>query len=339
VIPAVLGLLWCVGASFTLRREVTMQPATVEMYAPAPEFASTPTPPVSHEEPIDELWMRLNEPRIELSASPGGPAPPVEPAPNEQWKEPHEAEAPAAAAAEDSWDSDSAHEAEATASETVSAEVAETAGAGTAEAERARAEAEVQKAKAVTAANKDSAKARPEWVGEPPRMVGEIYRVPVEAGPYTSLQECYPALRQNLRQVVNERIVELVRDATGKPYVSVPTLEYLNIGNSYIDRELLTDQYVEVSDTSVGPMKTAWGLLEFTPQQDQQLVDAWKRYARREGLAKTSLAAVLVLMLLGGVFALLKIDTWTRGYYTKRLFIGVPAAIIAVIVLLAMANA
>ena len=42
-----------------------------------------------------------------------------------------------------------------------------------------------------------------------------------------------------------------------------------------------------------------------------------------------------ILGFIGLVFGLLKIDTWTKGYYTKRLFIGVPAAIIAGLLLLA----
>ena len=33
---------------------------------------------------------------------------------------------------------------------------------------------------------------------------------------------------------------------------------------------------------------------------------------------------------------LLKIDTWTKGYYTKRLFLGVPAVIIGGVLLLAL---
>ncbi len=46
--------------------------------------------------------------------------------------------------------------------------------------------------------------------------------------------------------------------------------------------------------------------------------------------------ASFVLAVLAGILLLLKIDTWTRGYYTKRLFLGVPAAIIACIALIAM---
>jgi hypothetical protein len=44
-----------------------------------------------------------------------------------------------------------------------------------------------------------------------------------------------------------------------------------------------------------------------------------------------------ILGLLGLIYGLLKVDTWTRGYYTKRLFLGVPAAIIGLLALLGYA--
>ena len=43
-----------------------------------------------------------------------------------------------------------------------------------------------------------------------------------------------------------------------------------------------------------------------------------------------------VLALLSLVFALLKVDTWTRGYYSKRLFLGVPLAIIGGLLLVSL---
>jgi hypothetical protein len=278
--------------------------------------------------------MRFQEPRIQLASKPVEPADAATTAPRGPAPEPPAVTAPIQAESESAWDDDATHD---EASHESSTEVPEIAAAASAvQSEVDHAHEAVQEAREATQA---SAEPPPEWVGQPPRMVGDVYRVPVEAGPYTTLQECHPVLRDNLRRAVDDRLGELVREATGQPHVYVPSVDYLNIGNSFIDRELVTDQYVEETDTSVGPMKTAWALLEFSPQQDQQLVDAWKRYARREGIAKTTLAAALVLVLLGGAFALLQIDTWTRGYYTKRLFLGVPAAIIAVIVLFAMATA
>jgi hypothetical protein len=173
---------------------------------------------------------------------------------------------------------------------------------------------------------------RPDWVAQPPRMVGGVQRVVLQAGPYTTLQECYTQLRAEMREAVADHLGELVREATANPSPWVPELASMGITDGYIIRELLIDQFVEDGEASFGLTKTAWGLVEFPEYQDQRLLDSWKRHARRDRVAMAVLGSAVVLIVLGGAFALLKIDTWTRGYYTKRLFLGVPAAIIASIV-------
>jgi hypothetical protein len=173
---------------------------------------------------------------------------------------------------------------------------------------------------------------RPDWVAQPPRMVGGVQRVVLQAGPYTTLQECYTQLRAEMREAVADHLGELVREATANPSPWVPDLASMGITDGYIIRELLIDQFVEDGEASFGLTKTACGLVEFPEYQDQRLLDSWKRHARRDRVAMAVLGSAVVLIALGGAFALLKIDTWTRGYYTKRLFLGVPAAIIASIV-------
>jgi hypothetical protein len=279
--------------------------------APAPSVPS-PSPPAPS---IDELWDQLNAPQIQLAQAKlaeaarhiAAVAASATDPPSAVVEDEHGSDAAAATVAADDA-VDAAHEAQ-------THDSASTAAPPAAE----------------------SSRQRPQWVGRPPQTVDGVYRVAVEAGPYATIAECYDKLREETRRVVQGRIADLAREATGETYVYVPELESMRIGNSYIDRELRNqdDVYVETSDSSVGPMQTAWVLLEFTEQHDRQLVDAWKAYARRDRIAATAALSGLVLAVLGGVFALLKIDTWTRGYYTKRLFLGVPAAIIAVIALIA----
>jgi hypothetical protein len=174
---------------------------------------------------------------------------------------------------------------------------------------------------------------RPDWVAQPPRMVGGVQRVVLQAGPYTSLEECYTQLRTELREAVADHIGDLVREATANASPYVPELASMGITDGYIIRELLTDQFVEDVEASFGLTKTAWGLVEFTETQDLHLLNAWRNYARRDRVKYTIALAVAAVSVLGGIFALLKIDTWTRGYYTKRLFLGVPAAIIGLMIL------
>jgi hypothetical protein len=175
----------------------------------------------------------------------------------------------------------------------------------------------------------------PDWVKRPPGLVGNVRKVVVSAGPYKTLDECHAELENKLRNVVWSHIIELASAASGRA-MSSPSLESLNIGTDYILRELCTEEYVEDVEASFGPMKRAYALVEFNQTQDAELLNRWKTYARRDRLAMAGLGATFVVGCLALAFGLLKVDTWTRGYYSKRLFIGVPAAIIGVVWLLSL---
>jgi len=179
---------------------------------------------------------------------------------------------------------------------------------------------------------------RPDWVDNPPTLVGNPRRIAVHTDPYSTVEECYAQLREDLREAVRQRIEEKAREANGGRPVRVPDLEQLHISTDYIFSELCREgDYIETVQMSapLGEMLRAHALLEFTPQQDELLVDRWRAYARRENVEAVGILSTLVVGALAFVYGLLKIDTWTRGYYTKRLFLGVPAAIIAVLALLA----
>jgi hypothetical protein len=177
---------------------------------------------------------------------------------------------------------------------------------------------------------------RPEWLDVPPTLVGNTQRVVVSSDPFTSVEECYAQLRDKLRTKVHRRIADLAAAASGRHSVYVPDCESLGISIEYILSELCPEkEYIETVSTSVGDMKRAHALVEFTPPQDEFLVDRWRDFARVESVRVVAVLSGLVLVGLAFVYGLIRLDTWTRGYYTKRLFIGVPAAIIAVLALLA----
>jgi hypothetical protein len=114
-------------------------------------------------------------------------------------------------------------------------------------------------------------------------------------------------------------------------------LSGLRVTLEYARRETAKDEYLEkVDGLSVGPMLKLYTLVEFSPAVDHELRRRWETRERTEGFKVVGVGAVLLLGLLGSVFGLLKIDTWTKGYYTKRLFIGVPATIIAGFLLAAL---
>jgi len=110
----------------------------------------------------------------------------------------------------------------------------------------------------------------------------------------------------------------------------------MGINADYVRRKIVAKdlneseprEYVETVERSIGPMKKLYLQIEFTPDIDRELRQRWDAYERRERFAVAGVSAGSLLGLLTLVFALLKVDTATKGYYTKRLFIGVPAAII-----------
>jgi hypothetical protein len=182
-----------------------------------------------------------------------------------------------------------------------------------------------------------SPKDRPTWLDNPPALVGNTRRVVISTDPYSTIEECYSQLQEKLRQAVQERIAEKARDLNRGQSVFVPPLEWMGVTTDYILRELCPEgEYIETVNASFGEMKRAHALLEFTEVQDELLLDRWRSYARRESVHVVGILSTLVVGGLAFVYGLLKVDTWTRGYYTKRLFLGVPAAIIGLVSLIAM---
>jgi hypothetical protein len=271
---------------------------------------------IASAEPVDELWDRLTAARIPVSTSA------VESTRTEgDDSGPSHSEASADDEAEHSHFEDDDHKAD------------ESGDSGTAEGEP-RETRFVSQEPFTVSGTPDVPPQRPDWIEKQSSfVVNGVRRVVIEAGPYTQLQECHDELRRKMVDAVQSHVTALVHEKTADPNAYVPPIAQLGIGEGYITRELLRPEvYVEDGNASFGLTKTAWGLLEFNENADANLLNAWKAYARRSRIRGIVVLAGLAVTVLGGILALLKIDTWTRGYYTKRLFLGVPAAIIASIV-------
>ncbi|MEM8946668.1 MAG: hypothetical protein AAGD11_15955 [Planctomycetota bacterium] len=170
----------------------------------------------------------------------------------------------------------------------------------------------------------------PHWVGKAHKPVGNVLRRVVISDPYATSDDCYQALEDGkLREEVNRRLDEFVTDRYR------PSLERLGLGPSFIWREVCREVWVEQLDTSVGEMQRVHVLLEFDPSVDRQISRAYRDYERQFRIREVGGFAGLGIGSLALLFGLLKIDTWTKGYYTKRLFFGVPAVIIAITALIA----
>jgi hypothetical protein len=156
----------------------------------------------------------------------------------------------------------------------------------------------------------------------------------VSGDPFIDADLARDALRQKLRDVVRIRLTDVAESASGGNQAYVPELERVGLSDEFIESELCLDKYVETVSTSVGKMKRAHALVEFAEAKDQLMFERWRLYAQQESIEDVGQFAMLAVGCLGMVYGLLKVDTWTRGYYTKRLFIGAGTAIIALVMLM-----
>lgn len=208
----------------------------------------------------------------------------------------------------------------------------------------------------------------PKWINDPPKRTGDVRREVIVTEEYHSAEECYAAADIYLMFKALERLQQLrgqVNAASELPSVTfakggvlvdgkliavdqfpgtwddwrlIP-LSNMGITPEYLRREIVAKdpknnesrEYLETVTRSFGPMRKLYLQIEFTPAVDRELLRRSEAYQRQERFAVVGVGAGVVLTLLTGVWGLLKIDTVTKGYYTKRLFFGVPAAIIGLI--------
>lgn len=173
----------------------------------------------------------------------------------------------------------------------------------------------------------------PEWVVHPPKRVGNTYRQVVVSGPFSTVDQCHHALEEKLRLAVQERLASQFSADSANQHFSPTSFRKMNLPLDYILREICRDEYVETVDASFGEMKQVHVLMEFDASIMQHLSEMWRNLEMWERLQTVVVLAIAALLLLTLVYGFLKIDTWTRGYYTKQLLLGVPVVAIGLWVL------
>jgi len=170
---------------------------------------------------------------------------------------------------------------------------------------------------------------RPDWVDTSPKRIGNVYREVVTSGPYSTPEECHRALERGpFREVVRRRIEQL----TGAS--EYPKLERLGLDIGFVLSDICRKQWIEtIESPSVGEMKIVHVQMEFDASANNRLRTAYRNYKRQSRIVEVGGIAALAIGGLAMLYGLLKFDTWTRGYYTKRLFFGVPAVIIVLVLL------
>jgi hypothetical protein len=192
---------------------------------------------------------------------------------------------------------------------------------------------------------------RPDWVSAQPKRVGEVQQEVIVTDEWSTEAECERARDIGLMLKTYEHIQAMF----GVPYQRQASDHRMNSDDAWNDqrlhqlasagimldfarREIAKEEHVETVQRSFGPMKKLYTLVAFSPAVDRELRHKWEAYQRQERFAMVGIGAGSILGLVGLAYGLLKADTLTKGYYSKRLFIGVPAAIISTLALLALMN-
>jgi hypothetical protein len=206
---------------------------------------------------------------------------------------------------------------------------------------------------------------RPAWIDDPPKRTGDVRREVIATEEYESIDECYQAADVYLMLKAYERLQQLAgrpyvagalpsitfrggtvladgtvistgRSPTDWREFRLAQLNRMGVGADYLRREVVAKdpknnesrEFVETVTRSFGPMKKLTMQIEFSPAVDRELARHWDAYYRQERFAMVGIGAASVLGLLTMVWGMLKVDTATKGYYTKRLFLGVPLGIL-----------
>lgn len=166
---------------------------------------------------------------------------------------------------------------------------------------------------------------RPEWIGKPPSVAGEVHTIPVASGPYASEGEARRALDKELVAAVGEYLV----DEFGSPLAS----QYVRYDARTIKRRYVKadNVYHDVATYSVGPMHEYFALVEFDAAARREMALRWARAKGQSRLMQAGLGAAVVLLLLASVAGYFRFDHATRGYYSRRLQLLTAVAILAVV--------
>jgi hypothetical protein len=168
---------------------------------------------------------------------------------------------------------------------------------------------------------------RPAWVESRPVLDGEVHQVAVKSDYHAREHECRRALDQEIQRATREYLAEYLGDPTA-PMFFPYSLEQ-------IKQRCLSSEHVfhEVVQVSFGPMHQVHALLEFRQDFRAELEQHWRRVTAAWRLLTTAGIVLCVLAVVGVAFSYLRLDTATRGYYTRRLqFLAVVAILTVVVV-------
>jgi hypothetical protein len=151
---------------------------------------------------------------------------------------------------------------------------------------------------------------RPDWVGKPPHLESpngpdspEIYVATATAGPYSTPEECDRALGGEIDRVVT--------DFAEKQFQPMPD-QPVKLDRAFVQNHLIQARYRETVDSpSVGPMQQEHVLLVFDNQARAAIEQAWRSIIVDQRLKYAAAGSGALLLVLGGVYSLLKLKPRT----------------------------
>ncbi len=174
---------------------------------------------------------------------------------------------------------------------------------------------------------------QPDWVGEPPRRVGDAYQVSLDVDPYTTIEESDSALPAKINAAVDDYVGQLIGlQARGR----------IRLPMEYIDEHVKRDDWQEWRKHAMGPvtvdMVHRHVLLRFDNAVNDHIRQMWKRSIVNERVAGAAALGGGVLALVAMIYGYLRLDLATRGAYRRRIrWTAAAAALLAMLVVAAAA--
>lgn len=168
--------------------------------------------------------------------------------------------------------------------------------------------------------------ARPDWVDQPDRDLGETHLISISSGPFKKVRDARRELYKQLKQATDQYINEVVRHPHAAHWVGYSEDE---IRHRFVGPDRLFDE--KVISPSFGLMHQSHALLEFGPAFHNEVEQAWHQVVARAQLVKVGLGGGAILAMLVMLFGYFNADTATRGFYSGRLKFVTALAILAVI--------
>jgi len=192
----------------------------------------------------------------------------------------------------------------------------------------------------------------PAWVRTPPKRVGRVYRRTVVSDPFSTDRECLRQLDDRMMRIACQYIDALLGagppSGGGDPTPDVQRvrrqLARMKITPAYLRRTVCKDEYHEYVETPVnelagadmGRMRRIHLLMEFDEDARADIKDRWREAELVGRLSTVGGGVALLIGCIAIVFGYLKLDTATKGYYTRRLQLIAGLVTIALLGALAM---